>query len=53
MDIKAKKINAMSSPSARIRRGRESPKNKALPGSEGDKSSPLRIKAATRAMKEL
>jgi hypothetical protein len=53
IDKKAKKINAIAIPEARRRRGSERPRNKALAGSEGEKSIPPRIKIATKATKEL
>jgi hypothetical protein len=53
MDMAAKTINAVRNPNARISRGRESPKNKALPDSEGDSSIPPSIRIASMAMKEL
>jgi hypothetical protein len=53
MDRKAKRANTIISPEARIRRGSESPNIRALPGSEGDKSIPPRIKIATKATKAL
>jgi hypothetical protein len=53
MARKAKKSAVINNPDARIKRGRESPKAIALPGSEGDTSTPPRSKIAITVMKEL
>jgi hypothetical protein len=53
MDKKVEKRNAMNRPAARMRRGRESPRNKLLLGSDGDKNIPPSIRIAMIATHEL
>jgi hypothetical protein len=52
-DKNVKKTNTMTRPEAKTRRGRESPRNKLLLGSEGDKSIPPNIRSERIARNKL